>query len=168
MAREISQAVRQLASRMGVRLGLRKRRASFSWDGRSIYAFGRSDSDVIHDLAHLQCSEPHRRLLPEWGLGSDPGRVREAGYDAPRVGVIVDADEEESAASLLGILWERELGLDYMATFYLHGWTASAGTVDAVLRKDAAATRLRRWRLIRRNRPLVAFRPESVKEPSDA
>jgi hypothetical protein len=112
--------------------------AGFSWDGRALRV--RSEpSVVIHEIAHWQLAAPHRRGLPDFGLGAGPETGRRAEADAARV---VDDDEqqlEESLTSLLGILWEAELGHPAIDAFLEQNWLeawqrpAAAENLDAML-----------------------------------
>jgi hypothetical protein len=94
-----------LARRLGIGCCDEDPAVAFSWDGLVIRT--RSETSVVfHEVAHWQLAPPGRRILPDFGLGAGPetGRVTEANAAA-----CVDAatrEEEESLASLLGILWE--------------------------------------------------------------
>lgn len=90
----------------------------YCWDGKVLRTHHRSVSDIIHDIAHHQCSNPSRRHLPEWGLGTSPDMTKH------HQGVVDEilASDEESCASLLGILWEREFKMPWVHTFDLHSW----------------------------------------------
>lgn len=98
---------------------------AWSYDGRSIRI--RSEAYVlIHEVAHWLVATPERRRLLDFGLGAGPesGRVAEA--DA-QLCVTKDVQiEEEALASLLGILWEVELGqpaiLAFLEQNWLEGW----------------------------------------------
>jgi len=98
-----------------------------NWTGTFAAIGGLEATDVLHELAHYQCSPPKWRRYPEFGLGMGPdvgldqampgGNLRESDYgtDSPT--------EEEERASLLGIMWERHLGLESWAhTIEYHNW----------------------------------------------
>ncbi|MFV3128183.1 elongation factor P hydroxylase [Niveispirillum sp. KHB5.9] len=98
---------------------------AFSYDGVSIRT--RSEAYVlIHEVAHWLVAPPERRGLVDFGLGAGPesGRIDEANE-----AIAVGKDEqirEEALASLLGILWEVELGqpavLAFLEQNWLEGW----------------------------------------------
>lgn len=98
---------------------------AFSYDGHSIRT--RSEAYVlIHEVAHWLVAPPERRSLIDFGLGAGPesGRVEEANH-----AIAVGKEEqirEEALASLLGILWEVELGqpaiLAFLEQNWLEGW----------------------------------------------
>ncbi|MFZ2872382.1 hypothetical protein [Zavarzinia sp.] len=98
---------------------------AFSWDGRFLRT--RSEASVIvHEVTHYLVSPPERRGLLDFGLGAGPesGRVEEA--NAALCTDFATREEEETQASLLGILWEVELGqpgiLAFLEQNWLEGW----------------------------------------------
>lgn len=114
-------AARSLAGRFGIALVDEAPGGGFSWDGRAIRA--RSEASVlIHEIAHWLVAPPARRLLPDFGLGAGPetGRVAEA--DAVRCVDDATKEKEELSASLLGILFEAELGLPAILAFIEQNW----------------------------------------------
>ena len=114
--------------------------AGYTWDGRSV-AVRMEPSVVIHEVAHYQCAAPHRRALPDFGLGAGPetGAGR-GGADAVRMVHCPDSDVEEGLTSLLGILWEARLDQPAILAFLEQNWLEdnSAGhfikTVDMLHR----------------------------------
>lgn len=95
--------------------------AAFSWDGHAIRT--KSEASVlIHEVAHWQIAPPDRRRLADFGLGAGPetGRVAEA--DAARCATDAVKEHEELMASLLGILWEAELGQPAIHAFVEQNW----------------------------------------------
>jgi len=100
--------------------------AAFSWDGRSVRT-ATEPAVLIHEVAHFQLAAPGRRFLLDFGLGAGPetGRVAEADR-AQRLGG--EAREiEEQMASLLGVLWEIELGQAGIHAFQEQNWLEGAG-----------------------------------------
>lgn len=94
---------------------------AFSWDGRILRS--RSESYVIvHEVAHYLVAPPQRRFLLDFGLGAGPetGRVAEA--EAAACVDFATREEEETLASLLGILWEAEMGQPAIAAFLEQNW----------------------------------------------
>ncbi|WP_044561497.1 elongation factor P hydroxylase [Azospirillum sp. B4] len=102
---------------------------AYSWDGHAIRT--QSESYVlIHEIGHWLVAPPERRGLVDFGLGAGPetGRVDEA-----NAVLCVDQEtqiEEEALSSLMGILWEVELGQPAIAAFleqnWLEGWDRAA------------------------------------------
>ncbi|HYC04929.1 MAG TPA: hypothetical protein VED40_16680 [Azospirillaceae bacterium] len=102
---------------------------AFSWDGRVIRT--RSEAYVlIHEVAHWLVCPPERRHLIDFGLGAGPESGRP---DEANAAIAVDKEtqiEEEALSSLLGILWEAELGqpaiLAFLEQNWLEGWERPA------------------------------------------
>jgi hypothetical protein len=78
-----------------------------------------STSNTIHEVAHWIVSDPERRNLPDFGLGIGP----ESKLFSKEIAE--DPQTEEERASVLGILYERALGLDWKRTFQWHCWNES-------------------------------------------
>ena len=94
---------------------------AYSWDGGAVRI--RSEASVlIHEVAHWLLAPPERRTLPDFGLGAGPetGRVAEA--EAARCVSQAEKEEEELLSSLLGILWEAELGQPAIFSFVEQNW----------------------------------------------
>ncbi len=103
--------------------------AAFSYDGYAIRV--RSEAYVlIHEVGHYQVCSPERRRLADFGLGAGPetGRIAEADGDQRLFGPLREC--EEQLASLLGILWEAELGQPALFAFmeqnWMEGWARPA------------------------------------------
>ena len=96
-------------------------RCRFNWDGTALD--GATEAYVIlHEVAHFVLAPPDRRALVDFGLGPGPDtRDRDA---AERAAVLPLAarEEDEAAASLLGILWEAALGQPALASFLDQNW----------------------------------------------
>lgn len=119
-AEQRAQAV-TLAASLGIETLDEEPAEAFSWDGQRIRT--RSEpSVVIHEIAHWQLSAPERRPLFDFGLGAGPetGRVAEA--DAVTALSEEERQDEETLTSLLGILWEAELGQPAMLAFLEQNW----------------------------------------------
>lgn len=105
------------------------------WDGRSLNLAHRTmhgTSDIVHDVAHWLVADPARRSDPSFGLDGM------AYWFTPEPGE-PDDTEEEALASMLGILLERALGLDWRHTWEFHNWNQEGwnGVRAAVLRLRA-------------------------------
>lgn len=162
---EIAARMAIVAERVGVTLSKRdaivgrwSEDGTYCWDGETIATGKRKITDIVHDIAHHQCSAPSRRHLPEWGLGTSPDGTREADltitYHAAR--------REETCASLLGILWEREIGSDWTNTMSFHNWleTDRAECIAAIIK---TLKKLHSWGLVNEHgRPLPNMRPAKV------
>jgi hypothetical protein len=122
-------AHRAAAVSLAVRLGIatidEEPAAAYSWDGTAVRV--RSEAWVLlHEIAHWQLCPPERRRLPDFGLGAGPetGRIEEA--DAAACVGAAAREREEQLSSLLGILWEAELGQPALLAFleqnWLEGW----------------------------------------------
>lgn len=128
----------------------------FHWDGHSL----RAESEpyvLLHEIAHFQLAAPERRGRAEFGLGPGPDTGLRAAAEAAQTVFGIAREDEEAAASLLGILWEAALGHPALASFldqnWLEGWRRGAaaahfGTVFERLRTaglvaaDGCPTRL--------------------------
>lgn len=110
-----------LAHRLGIPVADETPQASFSWDGQAVRT--KTETAVLlHEIAHWQIAPEDRRTLPDFGLGAGPetGRVAEA--DAARCVDDATKEEEENLASLLGILWEVDLGGLALIAFCEQNW----------------------------------------------
>ena len=94
---------------------------AYNWDGAALD--GATEAYVIlHEVAHFVLAPPERRALPDFGLGPGPDTRDRAG--AARAGTVaaLEREEDETAASLLGILWEAALGQPALASFLDQNW----------------------------------------------
>jgi hypothetical protein len=93
----------------------------FSCDGRTVRC-GTEAYVLLHEAAHFQLATPSRRYCIDFGLGPGPetGKREEAGRAALLFGLA--REREEAKASLLGILWEVELGQPALASFLDQNW----------------------------------------------
>lgn len=125
-----------LAASLGIGTLDEEPRLAFSWDGRRIRT--RSEpSVVIHEIAHWQLCPPERRPLRDFGLGAGPETGRRAEADAVAVAGPEERQDEECLTSLLGILWEVELGQPGLLAFLEQNWLEG-------YRRPAAAEHFRR------------------------
>lgn len=99
------------------------------WDGTDCAYKGESLSNALHELAHWMVASPEHRGLPNFGLGRSPSDNLSRN-DATKHNLMVcessDAEEQESYASVLGIIYEYNLGLDAADTLRNHGWDSSS------------------------------------------
>ena len=96
-------------------------KCAYNWDGRALD--GATEAYVIlHEVAHFVLAPPGRRMLIDFGLGPGPDtRDRTGAENAASLGIL-DREIDEAAASLLGILWEAELGQPALASFLDQNW----------------------------------------------
>jgi hypothetical protein len=95
---------------------------------------------ILHEVAHFALAPLERRSLIEFGLGPGPDTLDRE--EAERAAVLLPParDEDEAAASLLGIVWEAALGQPALASFLDQNWLegldrSAAGHFTAVLEK---------------------------------
>jgi hypothetical protein len=123
-ARHHRDALRVLAA-----LGMATRPGSpakdFSWDGHGA-RIGTEAYVLRHEAAHFQLAAPARRHCVDFGLG--PGPETGWRHQAERHAQLFDLarEREEAMASLLGILWEAELGHPALASFLDQNWLEGA------------------------------------------
>ena len=89
------------------------------WEADGIVRSNTS-SNTLHEIAHYQLASSERRNLVNFGLGNCPD---EKGVSHPSMDMTYDKTyEEEKLASVLGIMMEKHLGLDWMNTYLQHAW----------------------------------------------
>lgn len=96
-------------------------RNHWTWDGVNV-AIRMEPSVLIHEVAHYQCAAPSRRTVVDFGLGCGPESGRRAEADAVQALFCPERDVEEGLCSLLGILWEAELGQPAILAFLEQNW----------------------------------------------
>ena len=114
-----------LARRFGMMLLPGSPALDFAWNGQAL----RSETEayvLLHEVAHFQLAPPERRGAIDFGLGAGPetGERDAAEGAATEFGLARDA--EEALASLLGVLWEIELGQPGFASFLDQNWLEGA------------------------------------------
>ena len=97
-----------------------------SWDGTALRSAVEAYM-LLHEVAHYQLAAPERRSQVDFGLGPGPetGDRRRAARAQSVFGLA--REREEAMASLLGILWEAELGHPALASFLDQNWLEGAG-----------------------------------------
>lgn len=96
-------------------------KSHWTWDGENV-AIRMEPSVLIHEVAHYQCAAPHRRAVIDFGLGCGPESGRRQEADAVQALFCPERDVEEALCSLLGILWEAELGQPALLAFLEQNW----------------------------------------------
>jgi len=103
----------------------------FTWDGRAV-AIRLEPSVLIHEVAHYQLAAPDRRTVLDFGLGAGPESGRKAEADAVQSLFLPERDVEEGLCSLLGILWEAELGQPSVLAFLEQNWLEGGSSLHNV------------------------------------
>jgi hypothetical protein len=114
-------AALSLARSLGMAVYPEGARCSFNWDGRALDSATEAYV-ILHEAAHFVLAPSERRRLIDFGLGPGPDtRDRDA---AARAEVLppLAREEDEAAASLLGIIWEAQLGQPALASFLDQNW----------------------------------------------
>jgi hypothetical protein len=93
----------------------------FNWDGTALNGAGEAYV-ILHEIAHFQLASPERRCLVEFGLGPGPDTRDRAAAERAAILSPLARDEDETAASLLGILWEAWLAHPALASFLDQNW----------------------------------------------
>ena len=140
---------------------------AFSWDGNAVRT-GSEPAVLIHEVAHYQLASPARRALPDFGLGAGPETGRIAIADAARRVEWLARETEEQMASLLGVLWEVELGQPGILAFQEQNWLEGAGRPGTAEFFCATLARLQDWGLVDEDgRPLYSLRitPDLYQRP---
>src|SRR5215831_4802243 len=115
------QVALSLAGALGMAIHPEGTPCRFNWDGTALN--GATEAYVIlHEVAHFALASAERRSLIDFGLGPGPDTTdREAAAEVATLSPL-EAAEEEAAASLLGIVWEAELGQPALASFLDQNW----------------------------------------------
>ena len=129
-ARAHHQEALKLAARLGIAVREGSPSLDFSWDGAALR--GETEAYVLlHEVAHFQLAAPERRRRIDFGLGPGPETADRATAAKAASLFGLAAEREEAMASLLGILWEVELGHPALASFLDQNWLEGAGRPGA-------------------------------------
>jgi hypothetical protein len=137
------QAALAFARRHGMAVHPPETRCGFNWDGAALD--GETEAYVIlHEVAHFVLAPPERRSLPDFGAGPGPDTRDRAGAERAAILPVLEREADEAMASLLGILWEAELGQPALASFLDQNWLeglerSAAAHFTAVLQRLIAA-----------------------------
>lgn len=114
-------AALSLARALGMAIHPEGTRCLFNWDGTALN--GATEAYVIlHEIAHFCLASPARRALVDFGLGPGPDTVDRAAAERAAILPSLSREEDEAAASLLGIIWEADLGQPALASFVDQNW----------------------------------------------
>ena len=115
------QAALALARGLGMAVYPEGVECAFNWDGRALNSATEAYV-ILHEAAHFALAPPERRHLIDFGLGPGPDtRERDAAERAAILSALA-REEDEAAASLLGIIWEAKLGQPALASFLDQNW----------------------------------------------
>lgn len=103
----------------------------FTWDGTNV-AIRMEPSVLIHEVAHYQLAAPERRAVLDFGLGCGPESGKREEADAVQTLFCPERDVEEALCSLLGILWEAELGQPAILAFLEQNWMEGGANLQNV------------------------------------
>jgi hypothetical protein len=110
-----------LARRCGMEVHPPETRCWFNWDGTALNSATEAYV-ILHEIAHFVLAPPERRNLIDFGLGPGPDTLDRAAAERAAVLAPLAREEDEAAASLLGILWEAQLGQPALASFLDQNW----------------------------------------------
>jgi len=114
-------AALSLARGLGMAIHPHGVQCPYNWDGTALN--GATEAYVIlHEAAHFVLAPPERRTLIDFGLGPGPDTVDRQAAERASVLSPLAREEEEAAASLIGIIWEAELGQPALASFLDQNW----------------------------------------------
>ncbi len=130
-----------LARAMGMGILPGSPKLDFGWNGDAL----REETEayvLLHEVAHFQIALPSQRHLIAFGLGAGPedGKPDEAERAAVLFGL--DREYQEALASLLGVLWEVELGQPGLASFLDQNWLEGADRPSAAVHFHTVLDRL--------------------------
>jgi hypothetical protein len=143
-----------LARSFGMELLPGSPRLDFCWDGRAL----RTDTEayvLLHEIAHFQLAPAERRTMIDFGLGAGPETG--APEAAERAATVFGParETEEAMSSLLGVLWEVELGQPGFASFLDQNWLEGAERPSAATHFATILRALRERQLVdAQGRPL--------------
>jgi hypothetical protein len=115
------QAALSLAHAFGMAIHPEGAHRRFNWDGRALNAATEAYV-ILHEVAHFALASPERRSLIEFGLGPGPDTADRETAERAAVLAPLARERDEAAASLLGIVWEAELGQPALASFLDQNW----------------------------------------------
>jgi len=97
----------------------------YAWTGQAL----REDTEayvLLHEVAHFQLAPRERRQAIDFGLGAGPETGDRDGAERAATVFGTEREAEEAMASLLGVLWEVELGQPGFASFLDQNWLEGA------------------------------------------
>jgi hypothetical protein len=114
-----------LARAFGMKLLPGSPTLDYAWTGTAL----RRETEayvLLHEVAHFQLASPERRFAIDFGLGAGPDTADRDGAQRAATVFGLEREAEEAMASLLGVLWETELGQPGFASFLDQNWLEGA------------------------------------------
>ncbi|MDE2228301.1 MAG: hypothetical protein KGL11_04585 [Alphaproteobacteria bacterium] len=121
-----------LAARLFIGLKPGSPRFDVSWDGR-VLRTATEAYVLLHEIAHYQLASPAQRCRVDFGLGPGPETGDRDRATRAQCLFGLAREREEAMASLLGILWEAELGHPALASLLDQNWLEGAGRSSAAV-----------------------------------
>jgi hypothetical protein len=119
----------------------------YAWTGAAL----RRDTEayvLLHEVAHFQLAPPERQHIIDFGLGAGPETGDRDGAKRAATVFGLAREAEEAMASLLGVLWEIELGQPGFASFLDQNWLEGVDRPGAAQHFTAVLTTLQQRGLV--------------------
>jgi hypothetical protein len=119
----------------------------YAWTGAAL----RRDTEayvLLHEVAHFQLAPRERRHAIDFGLGPGPETGDRDGAERAATVFGLEREAEEAMASLLGVLWEIELGQPGFASFLDQNWLEGADRPSAAQHFTAVLAALQQRGLV--------------------
>jgi hypothetical protein len=120
-AEQHRRAALSLARAFGLSVHPQGAASPYNWDGTALNGATKAYV-ILHEIAHFVLAPTERRGLVEFGLGPGPDTVDRDMAERAALLSPLAREEDEAAASLLGIVWEAELGQPALASFLDQNW----------------------------------------------
>jgi hypothetical protein len=111
------------------------------WNGHALRSATKAYV-LLHEIAHFQIAPHARRRSVDFGLGPGPECGDRAGAERAACIFGLEREVEEAMASLLGVLWEVELGQPGLASFLDQNWLEGAERPGAAAHFDHVLAQL--------------------------
>jgi hypothetical protein len=134
----------------------------YAWTGTAL----RRETEayvLLHEVAHFQLAPLERRHAIDFGLGAGPETGDRDGAERAATVFGLEREAEEAMASLLGVLWEVELGQPGFASFLDQNWLEGADRPSAAQHFAAVLATLQQRGLVDEDgRPVRAAAPATI------
>jgi len=161
-AQQHRHAALSLARAFGIAIHPEGTQCPYNWDGMALN--GATEAYVIlHEVAHFALASPERRRLIDFGLGPGPDTIDRVSADSAAVLSPLAREEDEAAASLLGIVWEAALGQPALASFLDQNWLEGLDR-SAACHFIAMLGTLRRRRLLSLASPGRSYKAQAARD----
>jgi hypothetical protein len=136
----------------------------FHWDGAALNSATEAYV-ILHEVAHFALAPLERRGLVEFGLGPGPDTLDHEAAERAAVVSPLAREEDESLASLLGIIWEAALGQPALASFLDQNWLEGLDRSAAAHFTAVVKTLRQRGLLSLEQAPAVSIAPTDGRPP---